>query len=57
MTSVEIKEITKSYQPGVPVLKPIDLAIKPGELFFLLGPSGCGKSTLLRILVSWRCDP
>ncbi|MEI3000314.1 MAG: ABC transporter ATP-binding protein [Victivallis sp.] len=50
MTSVEIKGITKSYQPGVPVLKPIDLAIKPGELFFLLGPSGCGKSTLLRIL-------
>ena len=34
----------------MPVLKPIDLAIKPGELFFLLGPSGCGKSTLLRIL-------
>ncbi len=50
MTSVEIKGISKSYQPGVPVLKPIDLKIEAGELFFLLGPSGCGKSTLLRIL-------
>ena len=50
MTSVEIKGITKSYQPGVPVLKPLDLVVNPGELFFLLGPSGCGKSTLLRIL-------
>ena len=50
MTSVEIKGIAKSYRAGVPVLKPIDLAVEPGELFFLLGPSGCGKSTLLRIL-------
>ena len=50
MTSVEIKGIAKSYRAGVPVLKPIDLTVDPGELFFLLGPSGCGKSTLLRIL-------
>lgn len=50
MTSVTITGISKSYQAGVPVLKPIDLTIQAGELFFLLGPSGCGKSTLLRIL-------
>ncbi len=50
MTCVEIDGISKSYQRGVPVLKPIRLTIQPGELFFLLGPSGCGKSTLLRIL-------
>ncbi len=50
MTSVTITGISKSYQTGVPVLKPIDLTIQAGELLFLLGPSGCGKSTLLRIL-------
>lgn len=50
MTSVTITGISKSYQAGVPVLKPIDLTIQAGELFFLLGSSGCGKSTLLRIL-------
>ena len=43
MTSVTITGISKSYQAGVPVLKPIDLTIQAGELLFLLGPSGCGK--------------
>ncbi|WP_295809170.1 ABC transporter ATP-binding protein [uncultured Victivallis sp.] len=50
MANVTIDGIAKSYQAGVPVLKPIQLEVADGELFFLLGPSGCGKSTLLRIL-------
>ena len=50
MAEVRIRNITKSYTSGVPVLKGVDLDIRAGELFFLLGPSGCGKSTLLRIL-------
>ena len=50
MTSVKLEKIAKGYQPGKPVLNPLDLEIRAGELFFLLGPSGCGKSTLLRIL-------
>ena len=48
--SVKIDGISKSYKKGAPVLLPLDLEIKAGELFFLLGPSGCGKSTLLRII-------
>ena len=34
-------------------LNSIDLAIEPGELFFLLGPSGCGKTTLLRSIAGF----
>lgn len=48
-TEVVFSQIRKAYQPERPVLRPIDLKIGAGELFFLLGPSGCGKSTLLRI--------
>ena len=50
MTEVKIRNVSKCYSGGAPVLRGVDLDIKPGELFFLLGPSGCGKSTLLRIL-------
>ena len=48
--SVKIQGISKSYKKNTPVLLPLDLEIRAGELFFLLGPSGCGKSTLLRII-------
>ena len=49
-SSVKITGISKAYTKDVPVLQPLDLEVKKGELFFLLGPSGCGKSTLLRII-------
>ena len=53
MIKVEIKEVSKNYTPGKPVLQKLDLDIEPGELFFLLGPSGCGKTTLLRLIAGF----
>ena len=50
MAEVFLKNISKSFVPGKPVLRELSLKVADGELFFLLGPSGCGKSTLLRIL-------
>ncbi|WP_152626664.1 ABC transporter ATP-binding protein [Streptacidiphilus carbonis] len=37
-------------RPGAPVLRGVDLDVRPGELLTVVGRSGCGKSTLLRTL-------
>lgn len=50
MTPVLVaKAVTKSYG-AKPVLRGIDLEVKPGEVVGLFGSNGSGKSTLLRIL-------
>ncbi len=52
MIAVTVKELVKKFGDTV-ALNAIDLAIEPGELFFLLGPSGCGKTTLLRSIAGF----
>ncbi|ORX89508.1 ste6-like protein [Basidiobolus meristosporus CBS 931.73] len=34
-------------RPGVPVLRGLNIDIKPGQFAALVGPSGCGKSTVI----------
>ena len=50
---ISVQNLSKSYTRGKLVLKPLELEIASGELFFLLGPSGCGKSTLLRLIAGF----
>jgi len=47
---VEVRGLRKSYD-GQPVLKGIDFAVQPGEVFVLMGPSGSGKSVLLKHII------
>jgi cell division transport system ATP-binding protein len=44
------EDIYKSYRPGAPVLRGMNLVIERGEFVFITGASGAGKSTLLRLL-------
>ena len=35
---------------GVPILKGIDLTVRPGEIHAIMGPNGSGKSTFAKVL-------
>ena len=50
---LSLRQLRKEYQPGVPVLHPLDLefgSAAQGGLTAVIGPSGTGKSTLLRCI-------
>lgn len=46
-----LEDVHFAYPDRPPVLKGIDLVLRPGERLGLTGPNGAGKSTLLHLLV------
>lgn len=47
---VRLTGVTAGYQPGVDVIRGLDLEARAGTVTALVGPSGAGKTTVLRLV-------
>ena len=48
---ISTKNMTVGYNK-IPLIKNIELNIKPGEIMTLIGPNGSGKSTILKSITN-----
>jgi ATP-binding cassette subfamily B protein len=53
---VHFEGVSFGYQPGVPVIREVDLRIAQGERVAIVGETGAGKSTLARLALRFY-DP
>lgn len=51
MKSVEVKNLSYSYNADIKVIKGISFDIEEGEYVSIVGHNGCGKSTLCKLLI------
>jgi branched-chain amino acid transport system ATP-binding protein len=47
---LETAGLVAGYEPGLPIVGGVDLALRPGEIKVVLGPNGAGKSTLIKAI-------
>ena len=47
---ITFRDVTFGYDKSKPVLKGIDLDVRPGEMIGLVGRSGVGKTTLINLI-------
>ena len=51
---VQFKNVQKSYDGKVLVVKDLNLDVETGEFLTMLGPSGSGKTTCLMMLAGFE---
>jgi ATP-binding cassette, subfamily B, bacterial len=48
--AVRYEDVWFEYEPGSPVIKGVNLDVKPGQMIALVGQSGSGKTTMINLL-------
>jgi len=49
-STVEFRNVTFGYVPGLPILKNVSFRVDPGETVALVGPTGSGKTSTMALL-------
>ena len=49
--SVNINNLSFSYNDDKPLIEGFNLKVKPGDRIAIVGPTGCGKTTLINLLM------
>lgn len=49
--TIDLKDVSFSYVPEVPLIKNFNLHVNPGQRIAIVGPTGCGKTTLINLLM------
>ncbi len=51
-----MRDLTVGYD-RIPLIKNINLGVRPGEILTLIGPNGSGKSTILKTITKQSLKP
>ncbi len=49
--NVEISDVSFSYDPGIELIKDLNVSVKSGQRVAIVGPTGCGKTTIINLLM------
>ena len=48
---VELRHVDFSYDPNKPLIKDLNIDVKPGQKVAIVGPTGAGKTTIVNLLM------
>jgi len=49
--AAKFEHVSFGYNPGVTIIKDMNLDVKPGDVVAIVGPTGAGKTTLVNLLM------